>query len=95
MPYAFQPLGNTRTSFGPLSATAVSIPPLGRNIRVANLGPSDALVALTQTFTPSTANAFVVMARTVEIFDRTLNTVLVAQGQLGSAVLDITSGEGQ
>lgn len=94
MGFAFSPLANTRLSLTAASTSSVALPSIGRNVRVVNAGPSDCYVKLTSTFTSGTINTYLVMARTVELFDRQTNTVLTGIGSGGSTKLDITTGDG-
>ncbi|SMH52189.1 hypothetical protein [Azospirillum agricola] len=95
MGFAFSPIENQRLSFTALSAGTHALPNIGRNVRVANLGPSDALIKFTSSFTSSTANTLTIMARTVEIFDRQANGFITGIGVNGGTVLDVTTGEGE
>lgn len=94
MSCAFRPDQTVKLTVGFASSNAVSIVGLGGNLRISNYGNSDAYVNLTQSFASATSSNMVVMARTVEVFDRGWNTVVAAQGRDGSTFLDITSGEG-
>lgn len=94
MSCAFRPGQTAKLSVGFTSGAAVSIPGLGPNIRVANYGDADAYVNLTQSFASATSTNMVVLARTVEVFDRGWNTVVAALGRNGATTLDITSGDG-
>ncbi len=95
MSFAFSPIESQRISLTSTSVGTFSLPAIGRNVRVANLGPSDAQIKFTATFTSSTVNTLTIMARTVEIFDRQANGFITATGVNGGTVLDVTTGEGQ
>lgn len=94
MSSAFRPGATVKLSVGLASSNGVSILGLGPNIRVANYGNSDACINLTQSFVSATSSDMVIMARTVEVFDRGWNTVVAGVGLDGDTVLDITSGDG-
>lgn len=94
MTSAFKPDQTVKLSAGFASSSAVTIAGLGGNIRIVNYGDADAYVALTQNFAVATSANMVVMARTVEVFDRGWNTIVAAKGRTGDTMLDITSGEG-
>lgn len=94
MSCAFRPDQTVKLSATHVSSAAVSIAGIGRNVRIANYGNNDAYVSLTKTFASATSSNMVVMARTVEVFDRGCNTVVAMLGRDGSTMLDITSGEG-
>lgn len=95
MSFAFSPINSQRSSLTAFSTTSVSLPSIGRNVRVANLGPSDAQIKFTQTYASGTSNMLTIMARTVEIFDRQANSFVEGIGVSGGTILDITTGEGQ
>lgn len=95
MGFAFFPIDSQRTSLTAFSTTSLPLPSVGRNVRVANLGPSDAQIKFTQSFASGTSNMLTIMARTVEIFDRRTNSVVEGIGVNGGTVLDVTTGEGQ
>lgn len=95
MSFAFSPISSQRLSVTSASVVTYSLSPIGRNVRVANLGPSDARIKFTASFTSTTANTLTIMARTVEIFDRQANGYLTGIGVNGGTVLDVTTGEGQ
>jgi hypothetical protein len=94
MTLAFKPEQTVKLSAGFASGSAVTIAGLGGNIRIVNYGDADAYVNLTQSFATATSANMVVMARTVEVFDRGWNTIVAAKGRTGDTMLDITSGEG-
>ena len=94
MPFAFKPEQTVKLSATFASSNAVAIAGLGGNLRIANYGDADAYVNLTQSFASATSSNMVIMARTVEVFDRGWNTVVAAKGRTGDTMLDITSGEG-
>ncbi len=95
MTFAFSPIENQRLSFTAASAGTYALPSVGRNVRIANLGPSDARIKFTQSFASTTANTLTIMARTVEIFDRQANAYVTGIGVSGSTLLDVTTGEGE
>lgn len=95
MGFAFSPIGNLRVSLSTSSAGTYALPSVGRNVRVANLGPSDAQIKFTASFSSTTVNTLTIMARTVEIFDRQANGYVTGVGVNGGTLLDITTGEGQ
>lgn len=95
MAFAFSPIESQRISLTPTSTGTFALPTIGRNVRVANLGPSDAQIKFTAAFTSTGVNTLTVMARTVEIFDRQANDFITGIGVNGGTVLDVTTGEGQ
>ncbi len=95
MTFAFSPIENQRLTFAAASAGTYALPSVGRNVRIANLGPSDARIKFTQSFASTTENTLTIMARTVEIFDRQDNAYLTGVGVSGSTLLDVTTGEGE
>jgi hypothetical protein len=95
MAFAFAPIESQRISLTPTSTGTFSLPVVGRNVRIANLGPSDARIKFTATFTSTGINTLTIMARTVEIFDRQANGFIAGIGVNGSTVLDVTTGEGE
>lgn len=95
MGFAFAPIENTRISLTSASAGTYALPLVGRNVRVANLGPSDARIKFTASFTSTTANTLTILARTVEIFDRQANGYITGIGENDGTTLDVTTGEGQ
>lgn len=95
MSFAFSPIDNQRLSFTATSAGTYALPSIGRNVRVANLGPSDARIKFTNSFASTTVNTLTIMARTVEIFDRQANGCITGIGVNGGTLLDITTGEGE
>lgn len=95
MTFAFSPIESQRISLTPASTGTFSLPAVGRNVRVANLGPSDARIKFTAAFTSSGVNTLTIMARTVEIFDRQANGFITGIGVSGATVLDVTTGEGE
>ncbi|MFD1627927.1 hypothetical protein [Azospirillum griseum] len=95
MAFAFSPIQSQRLSFSAASAGTYALPSVGRNIRIANLGPSDAQIKFTQSFSSTTVNTLTILARTVEIFDRQANGYLTGIGVSGGTVLDVTTGEGE
>lgn len=95
MSFAFSPIESQRFSLTSTSTGTFALPAIGRNVRVANLGPSDAWIKFTATFSSSTVNTLTIMARTVEIFDRQANSFITGIGVNGGTVLDVTTGEGQ
>lgn len=95
MAFAFSPIESQRISLTPTSTGTFALPVVGRNVRIANLGPSDARIKFTATFTSTGINTLTIMARTVEIFDRQANGFIAGIGVSGSTVLDVTTGEGE
>ncbi len=95
MTFAFSPIENLRLSVTASSVGTYALPSIGRNVRIANLGPSDARIKFTAAFTSSTTNTLTIMARTVEIFDRQANGYLAGIGVSGGTLLDVTTGEGE
>ncbi|KAA0682565.1 hypothetical protein [Azospirillum brasilense] len=95
MSFAFSPIGSNRISLTAGSTSTHALPSVGRNVRIANLGPSDARIKFTASFTSTTMNTLTILARTVEIFDRQANGYITGTGDNGNTILDVTTGEGQ
>lgn len=95
MTFAFSPIETQRLTLTSASADSFALPSAGRNVRIANLGPSDARIKFSETASSTTVNTLTILARTVEIFDRQTNGYLTGIGVNGGTVLDVTTGEGE